>query len=779
MSRYHIVTTCHEAGYAAYGVDFLQSFVRFAGPDIGLTWFYEGKCPETRDSRICYQEIGKNDALAEFRQQYGDRDHPTDYRRQGVRFAPKVFAYTAAGEGMRDWLLWFDADVEFTARFGPETFDAFLPQRAYCAYLGRKDWDHSECGFIGFNLRNDDSHRFLQVIREEYETGKIFSYPQWHDSYIFDQIVDRVCGSDTNICKGATGDHVWPQSPLASFSVHKKGPVRKQKALMDRGYPEDVAAEYISEDAQTDPVTPQPDYPALETRQNTGPIRYHQLIDLIEATQPTSIVEVGTWNGNRAIEMCREALRHQEKVSYIGFDLFEQATHETDARELNVKTHGDEETVRDKLTHFQTRMLEDHGRILNFTLIAGDSRETLPRVQSFGGIDLAFIDGGHSVETIESDFNHLKDHAKLIILDDFYEPDDDGSTPDVSKYGCNKLLSNTPHTLLPFRDPVKDGGYVRMALVGEVPTNINIAPARTDGKIPLDLHTMNCVEHEVIQANVQHCFGRREREIYAGIDYLQFEIDRLRKMQPVRFLPYCKPHLRNAVFVSGGPSIMDASHPDHDQLWAELKELHVGRHITQTDLVCVKHSHDKLIANNIIPKMCILLDPRGHVAEFIEHPHREVTYLVSSMCDPQVLDHMLEHSNRVWSYHASVNAGEVDVIAKNGGGEIIAGGTTSATRGLMLLSAMLGYVNFKFYGMDSCYWQRPQSSESKIYDVTVAGKEFISDGELIAQCQDFEKAMRAMPHLNISVHGPGMIPHVATTLVKPKVDIAQIFNAAR
>ena len=48
----------------------------------------------------------------------------------------------------------------------------------------------------------------------------------------------------------------------------------------------------------------------------------------------------------------------------------------------------------------------------------------------------------------------------------------------------------------------------------------------------------------------------------------------------------------------------------------------------------------------------------------------------------------------------------------------------------------------------------------KNYQVTVAGEKFWTDGELVAQSQDYKALAEAMPDLNIEVFGEGMLPTI-------------------
>lgn len=187
--------------------------------------------------------------------------------------------------------------------------------------------------------------------------------------------------------------------------------------------------------------------------------RYAQLQILIEEFRPRVIVEIGAWKGKRALEMAEAAFRAAGdsycELHYKGYDLFETASAESDAAELNVKAHHTRDAVASTLEAFAR---EHPG--FTFELIEGNTRETLaPQA-----VDFAFIDGGHSVETIRSDLDRLRD-SRVILLDDWYALDERGAGPDLEVYGCNRVLEGVPHEVLPVRDPIHGGGLVQMALI--------------------------------------------------------------------------------------------------------------------------------------------------------------------------------------------------------------------------------------------------------------------------------------------------------------------------
>jgi hypothetical protein len=43
--------------------------------------------------------------------------------------------------------------------------------------------------------------------------------------------------------------------------------------------------------------------------------------------------------------------------------------------------------------------------------------------------------------------------------------DERGDGPDLDQFGCNRVLEDLPHEVLPVRDRVHEGGWVQMALI--------------------------------------------------------------------------------------------------------------------------------------------------------------------------------------------------------------------------------------------------------------------------------------------------------------------------
>lgn len=139
--------------------------------------------------------------------------------------------------------------------------------------------------------------------------------------------------------------------------------------------------------------------------------RYDQLLSEIDQLKPKYILEIGTNDGLNALRMVRAASKYRSDVVYLGFDLFEQQDRESFLREFALKTPSLREV---------TSFLNRNG-VCDFRLFAGDTRETLP-MAALPKVDLAFIDGGHSYETVLADWTNVQAvvHGSSVIYFDDY-----------------------------------------------------------------------------------------------------------------------------------------------------------------------------------------------------------------------------------------------------------------------------------------------------------------------------------------------------------------------
>lgn len=170
------------------------------------------------------------------------KDDPNDYRKMASRFCHKVFAIKQASDFWKvsigqkcRYLIWLDADVLVTRPVSVNELRLCMPKEGDAvAYLGRKDWDHSECGWMVFDFQNG-GHEVIDEITRRYISDEVFKEPQWHDSYIWDRVMEG--RKVTNLTLDKPGSEIWPQSPMAAWSRHYKGPIAKNELIGVKSQP--------------------------------------------------------------------------------------------------------------------------------------------------------------------------------------------------------------------------------------------------------------------------------------------------------------------------------------------------------------------------------------------------------------------------------------------------------------------------------------------------------------------------------------------------------------
>lgn len=199
-----------------------------------------------------------------------------------------------------------------------------------------------------------------------------------------------------------------------------------------------------------------------------NPERYSAVPAAIRGQRAKDLLEVGTWNGERALAMAAAALEGTSKVTYAGFDLFEKMTSDKSKEEFNAKTPTPEAQVRGKLEAFRLKHMG-----FSYLLHKGDTKETLPRFLGQMGpasIDFVWLDGGHSVATVASDWEYCQKAIRpggVILLDDYYSNVDPSF---LKQFGCNMLVDRLKSEgknvrILPTKDPVVGGGLVQIVRV--------------------------------------------------------------------------------------------------------------------------------------------------------------------------------------------------------------------------------------------------------------------------------------------------------------------------
>lgn len=247
MTNIAFVTTFPNNMFEVYAKRMMESFMQFVPKEIPLlVQLDDDTLYPVVDKMLRPQDgicVGWEADHKAFVERNKDKDDPQDYRKQPVRFCHKVFAIKRAlGAAIKQkeqdattaprYLIWLDADVIINRPVSMREIEACLPKQGDAvSYLGRKDWPHSECGWLAFDL-DGGGPSIINAIIEYYKTDKILSYKQQDDSWAFDVACHST--SRTDLSPSAKGLDAWEASPMAAWSIHYKGPQAKQQLLQQK-----------------------------------------------------------------------------------------------------------------------------------------------------------------------------------------------------------------------------------------------------------------------------------------------------------------------------------------------------------------------------------------------------------------------------------------------------------------------------------------------------------------------------------------------------------------
>ena len=741
----NFVTSLNEDGLRLYGLRMLNSVAEhWNRKNLRLTCYYHdfdiNMYNVPRPSNIEYRNLNDVKDMLEYRERYkkhnGIFDKVYDYRRDAIKWCHKVFAMTEFAFEMAEtsvkpgWMIWIDADTVTTKTFSQSSIKKYLNNKCSIVYLGRSEIDYSETSFTAFNLNRENPLMLLADLRGAYVSGEVLGYREWHDGFIFERLLNiyKAHGTNTHdLTPNVKGIDAFGQSPISEYMIHFKG----HKKFEDK----EVDTSKVSPDVN-------------------GPKRYGQLLTIVQHYKVESVIETGTWNGGRAIQMAEAAFTNTDEFSYAGFDLFEDADVVSDARELNTKPHNSIEAVRARLFEYKEKKKQE-GKTFNFTLIKGDTNLTLKDKKYTA--DLAYIDGGHSYDTTLNDYNNIE--ANIVVFDDYFSEDDEGNKPSDEHCGTNKVIDNIIKDIeenekkwrlkvLFSQDGVLGGGHTHLALVLKDDNLIDIP--EDFRRVPIVINPKDCMPDDYIINNIN---------------------ENLKLIKDTNWVKTCGLTEDKLIVVSGGDI-------DFEDLRLTVKEMKASNQGYK--IVCVKHAYPKLLKHKIYPDYCMILDPRpvdgvsthGVLRKnLFKKVRKDTTFLVASMTDPSVVRFLLSKEANIKLWHAyseairDKNTTEGIKTHPDLGLEenvtLVTGGTCAAMRTLGMFH-VLGFRYYHLFGFD-CNIPNltdeekqtflPDSNQPKYLQVELHGHHFWTTGELLAMAQDCEKLFaRDDVDMNITFH---------------------------
>lgn len=301
-----VVTTMHRKGFDQYGKEFLEGFLR-SWPEACELVFYaedfviDGGVSDRVRVLDLHREIPR---LRAFKLKHSDTPvahgllkSGYDYRFDAVRFSNKAYVLSHAAAHCRTrYMVWLDADTSMFQRVPANFIERVLDGGIFMAYLGRFG-NHSEAGFLPFDLAHAGATEFFSTLNDVYESGELFKVREWHDSHIIDCCRSLLCARgvirarDLNV-HGA--GHPFVNSAPGIFMDHKKGPTRKEQQRSRD-------SDYLI-----------PPYWDIDWEDRTW-------ADLGDALCPDEVFGLNLGSGWSAVPMILPALSSGEAIHYAGF----------------------------------------------------------------------------------------------------------------------------------------------------------------------------------------------------------------------------------------------------------------------------------------------------------------------------------------------------------------------------------------------------------------------------------------------------------------------------
>ena len=166
------------------------------------------------------------------------------------------------------------------------------------------------------------------------------------------------------------------------------------------------------------------------------------LLSQIELYRPKKFIEVGVFQGVTSKNVCEKLYEiHKNDFTFYGIDIFEDTNEKIDSQEMTTKHNRISNPFKHLIFNIILKKnlfsIESIYSFLkkfkkNVQLYKGFSDTELLKID-MSNIDMVFLDGGHSYETVKSDISLILKgikKGKIIICDDY----------DQVNYGVKKAV---------------------------------------------------------------------------------------------------------------------------------------------------------------------------------------------------------------------------------------------------------------------------------------------------------------------------------------------------
>lgn len=236
MRTFEAVTTFSAEGYEQYGKAMVRSFAANWPSEIPLHVYADWHLGFGRVAPEWQREFFRKWMVKP--RARGMNGQKYNFRNDAVKFSHKVGAIIDAYERCEsDVLIWVDADTVTHSRVTLDFLEGLFPEGKQIAWLDR-EMLYPECGFVMYRAKDAGIVALFDEWRGLYESGKLFDLQEWHDSWVFEQLVKKH-GLKAQSLSGPEGrktHHPFVNSVLGECMDHCKG----NRKIAGRSRPTDI-----------------------------------------------------------------------------------------------------------------------------------------------------------------------------------------------------------------------------------------------------------------------------------------------------------------------------------------------------------------------------------------------------------------------------------------------------------------------------------------------------------------------------------------------------------
>ena len=207
---FRVVTSFNQSYYNQCGKVMINTFKNCFPKSIKMSAYCEDMILPETCKRIKYKNFARILDFYTFKQNF--ENYENKYQKkinnfsfiyQCIKFSKKVFTILHEEQNCsEDYLIWMDSDIVCEKKITISKLKLLVDADCFFSFLGRnylkktdlifKFKTFSECGFMIFNLKHKKRKKFFNLLKNYYLNGKVFDEDQWHDSYVFDVIRDKI-----------------------------------------------------------------------------------------------------------------------------------------------------------------------------------------------------------------------------------------------------------------------------------------------------------------------------------------------------------------------------------------------------------------------------------------------------------------------------------------------------------------------------------------------------------------------------------------------------------